>query len=73
MNKPAKFDDPEVKGAIKRILSACKEAGKIAFIFTGSVDDANKYLDEGFDCVGVGLDTVVYINAYRDIISKLKL
>jgi 4-hydroxy-2-oxoheptanedioate aldolase len=73
MNKPAKFDDPEVKGAIKRILNACKEAGKIAFIFTGSVDDANKYLDEGFDCIGVGLDTVVYINAYRDIISKLKL
>lgn len=73
LNKPAQFDDSDVKGAINRILKACKDAGKIAFIFSGNVDDANNYLEEGFDCVGVGLDPVVYINAYRDIIKKLKL
>ena len=71
MGKPAQFNDPEVKKAIDRILKACKKFNKIAFIFTGSTDDANKYFKDGFDCVGVGLDTATYINAYREIVSKI--
>lgn len=71
MGKPAQFDDMEIKQAIARILRACKAAKKMCFIFTGSPEAANKYFEDGFDSVAIGLDTAVFINAYRDIVSKI--
>ncbi|MBP1743233.1 MAG: hypothetical protein H6Q58_211 [Firmicutes bacterium] len=71
MGKPAQFDDVEFREAIARILSACKAAQKMCFIFTGSPEAANGYLADGFDSVCVGLDTAEYIKAYREIVSKI--
>jgi 2-keto-3-deoxy-L-rhamnonate aldolase RhmA len=69
MGKPAQFDDCEVKAAFTRILRACQEAGKLAMIFASNAREAGDYLHQGFDSVAVGLDTVVYINAYREIVK----
>lgn len=71
MGKPGQFDDPEFQTAIDRILRACKANGKLSMIFTGDAITAKKYLDGGFDSVVVGIDTSVYIKAYRDIFSQL--
>ena len=71
MGKPGQFEDKEVKGAIERILHACKASGKISMIFSGDALSAKKYLDAGFDSVVVGIDTSVYIKAYREIVSQL--
>lgn len=71
MGKPAQFDDIEFKQAIARILSACKVAKKMCFIFAGSPEAANKYFEDGFDSVAIGIDTATLINAYRDIVSKI--
>jgi 4-hydroxy-2-oxoheptanedioate aldolase len=70
MGKPAQFDDLEFKQAISRILKACKAAKKMCFIFAASTEAANKYFEDGFDSVTIGLDTNILINAYRDIVSK---
>lgn len=71
MGKPAQFDDIEFKKAVARILSACKAASKLCIIFGGSPEAANSHFEDGFDSVCMGLDTAVYINAYRDLVSKM--
>lgn len=71
MGKPGQFDDNEVKGAIERILRACKASGKISMIFSGDAISAKKYLDAGFDSVVVGIDTSIYIRAYRELVSQI--
>ncbi len=72
MGKPAQFDDPDFISAIDRILSACKNAGKPAFIYCGDAETAKKYISRGFKGVGIGTDNTVYINAYKSIISEVK-
>ncbi|MGE5678074.1 MAG: HpcH/HpaI aldolase family protein [Pseudomonadota bacterium] len=72
MGKPAQFDDPQFRQAIARILSACKEAGKFSFIYTGSNGAAKKYLAEGFDAVAVNMDAAIYINAYRSLVKEIR-
>ncbi|MBP1920987.1 HpcH/HpaI aldolase family protein [Youngiibacter multivorans] len=71
MGKPGQFEDTDVKGAIERILRACKASGKISMIFSGDALSAKKYLDAGFDSVVVGIDTSIYIRAYREIVSQI--
>ncbi|MBP1761369.1 MAG: hypothetical protein H6Q64_911 [Firmicutes bacterium] len=70
LGKPAKFDDPEIKNAFQRILRACKSAGKMCIIFASSADAAKKYYEEGFDSVAVGLDSIIFINSYRQIVEE---
>lgn len=72
MGKTAQFKDPEFIAAVDRILRACKEAGKFAFIFTGNTNVAKKYLDQGFDGVAINTDVSVYINAFKSIITTIK-
>lgn len=71
LGKPGQFEDDEVKEAISRILLACKASGKISMIFSGDAISAKKYLDVGFDSVIVGIDTSIYIKAYKDLVSHL--
>lgn len=70
LGRPAKFDDPEIAEAFRRILNACKAAGKMCMIFAGSPEAAKKYYTEGFDSVAVGLDTGIYISSYREIVKS---
>ncbi len=69
---PAELSNPKFLAAIDRILKACKDAGKFAFIYSGSVDAARKYIKDGFDGVAFGMDTSVIINAYRSYIEQIK-
>lgn len=69
LGKPAQFDDPDVKNAFRRILAACKAAGKLCIIFAGNADVAKKYYADGFDSVIVGLDVSLYIKTYTEIVK----
>jgi 4-hydroxy-2-oxoheptanedioate aldolase len=71
LGKPAQFDDPEVLGAFRRILEACKRSGKMCIIYAGGADAARKYCAEGYDSVIVGLDIGLYINMYREIVKAV--
>ncbi len=72
LGKPAQFADPEIVGAIARILAACKAAGKFSFIYAGAKDGAKKYFADGFDGVAYNMDAIVYINAYKELIREIK-
>ena len=69
---PMQFANPILVSAIDRILKVCKDAGKFSFIFSGSIDLAKKYLNDGFDAVTYGLDTSILVNAYRDCVKQIK-
>lgn len=69
MGIPGQFTEPVFQKAIQRILNACKEAGKLSFIFTGNAKDASEKLDMGFDSAIIGLDLIMLIEAYKKMLS----
>ncbi len=71
MGIPAQFATEQFQSALKRVLDACKANGKLCMIFTGSPAEACKYLDQGYDAVGVGSDTGIFTNAYKNLVSSI--
>ncbi len=71
LGKPAQFDDPVVKDAIRHVQAACKAAGKFSFIFTGTVERAKEAFSLGYDSAAYGTDATVLIEAYRDAVRKI--
>lgn len=71
LGKPGRFDDPEVRGAIQRVQRACQEAGKLSFIFAGSVPRAREAFSLGFNSVTLGTDAAVLTDAYRAMASQV--
>lgn len=72
MGKPAKFDDPQFCAAVGKVLGACKAAGKFAFIYAGNKPAVKQYFMDGFDAIAHNMDTIVYTNAYRQLVEELK-
>ena len=67
---PLQFESPLLLSAIERILRACKAAGKEAYIFAGSMQDAARWAAMGFDSVTYSLDASVFIRAFRDLVRE---
>ena len=71
MGIPGQFDAPQFRRAVSRVLTACKEAGKLCMIFTGSVEEAKAYMDQGFDAVANSIDTIMFRNAHKEMMDAL--
>lgn len=69
---PGQFDTPRMQQATERVLTACRSQGKPAVVFAASPAAARAYFDQGFHSAVVGLDTMVYINAYRDLVRQTR-
>lgn len=72
MGVSGQFDNPEFKKALKRVLDTCRNSGKPIFIFTGSIEAAKSYFEEGYNGVAYNLDTAMYINAFKKAIEQIK-
>ena len=72
MGIPAQFDHSDFRAAIDRILLACKKAGKICLVFSSDPDEAHTFLDMGFDAVANSIDSIVFIEAYRNIVHRIR-
>ena len=72
LGKPGQFSDPEMTGAVRRILKACKDAKKFAFIYAGNEAAAEEDFKMGFDAVALNMDSIILINAYKDIVARLR-
>ena len=72
LGKPGKFSDPEVSGAIERVLKACQAANKLSFIYAGSLDDVEKKYAQGYDAVCYGMDALILKDAIVNIVSSVK-
>ncbi|HWP51512.1 MAG TPA: aldolase/citrate lyase family protein [Clostridia bacterium] len=72
LGKPGQFSDPEVSGAIERVLKACQAANKLSFIYAGSLDDVAKKYVQGFNAVCYGMDALILKEAIDNIVSSVK-
>ncbi len=69
---PGQFKEQKFVDAIERVKSACKNAGKPLFIYTVNAEAANEYLSQGMDGAAISTDVNVYIDAYKDLLGKIK-
>ena len=72
MKMPAQFEEEAFLAALERVLKACKNARKPAFIFTSDIKSAQKYIKQGFDGIAYSIDTAVIIQAYQRAVKQIK-
>lgn len=69
LGAPAKFDTPEFKAALVRVLKACKDNGKLAFIYANTMPDARGCFAQGYQGVAIGTDTAFLVNGVRAMLK----
>lgn len=72
LDKPAQFDAPEFQSALDRVLAACRAAGKPCFIYAPNSAAAQAHLDRGFNSVAVGMDTIMCVEGFRQLLGELR-
>lgn len=72
LGKPGQFDDPELTCAFEHVVKACKAAHKPTFIYSTSVEDAKKRLQQGFDSITYRADLDMLIESYRSLIATIR-
>ena len=73
-NIPGETSHPLVQTGCRKVLEACKKAGKSAglHIVIPTADNIKKALDDGFTFIAIGVDTVFLNKAARQSLSKVK-
>ena len=65
------FDRPDFKQSLRHIAEVCHAAGKPCIIYAGSPKDSKDKFAMGYDSVAYGLDSVAFIEAFRNIRSQV--
>ena len=71
MGKPGKFNDPEVRDAIRHIQAVCADAGKFSFIFAANEGAAKEDFALGYGSVTLGMDATILTNAVKAHVAAL--
>jgi len=66
-----KFNHPELIGALNAVLDTAKRTGVSPGIFSG-IEDADKYLEQGFRFISLVSDTELFIHGCKDAINQVK-
>jgi 4-hydroxy-2-oxoheptanedioate aldolase len=69
---PGETAGPVMKDAIARVLKACQEAGKFAFIYSSTPEDAKEKFAQGFDSVTYNFDTLLLLDAATKDVQDIK-
>jgi 2-keto-3-deoxy-L-rhamnonate aldolase RhmA len=64
---------PDVKEAIDLVINKCKETGLPWGIFGATTGSLKHYKKEGCRYLLCGIDSVVLMNSYKEIIKKLSM
>lgn len=71
MGIPGQFDAPEFQDALRRILSACRAAGKPAILYAATEEAARAGFAMGYDSITYGMDATALTNAYRAAVKNI--
>jgi len=71
MGIPGQFDAPEFQDALRRILSACRAAGKPAILYAATEEAARAGFAMGYDSITYGMDATTLTNAYRAAVKNI--
>ena len=69
---PGDIECKQVQDGIAAVLQSCQRAGKPCGIFAATAEAARKYNAQGFDLIGVGLDSLMLANAYRALLTEVR-
>lgn len=72
LGKPGQIDNPEVKRYINRVRDACLARQKPIGIIGITVEAAKPFLNQGYSLVAVGIDTMIFGHAARDILAQMR-
>ena len=72
MGIPGDFRNAEFTAALERIYAACKNAGKLCIIYTNTPEEARHYLEAGYDGVANSIDTIVFTEAYKNMVKAIR-
>jgi 2-keto-3-deoxy-L-rhamnonate aldolase RhmA len=72
MGMPGRFQHPVFIKALERIRDACHAAGKFCIHFTIDPDLVSAGFAFGFDAMTYGLDAMVLIRAFKDVVSRIR-
>ena len=69
---PGQFEHENFLTAIQHVVDITKKHGLGAGIQPSSIDDANTWMDMGFNVISYGNDHLVYMNALKNAVDKLR-
>jgi 4-hydroxy-2-oxoheptanedioate aldolase len=72
LGTPGKFETPEFKEALKRIVEVCQSSGKYPMIYSSNPSVANNHMRMGFQSSAIGTDVQMLIQKYRETIEQTK-
>ena len=71
MGIPGEIYHPKVQDAAQRVLKLSKAAGKAAGIFVPNGEQAKIRIEQGFQYIALGLDTMLFASACKHELSKI--
>ncbi|MEM3872239.1 MAG: hypothetical protein QXE05_06740, partial [Nitrososphaeria archaeon] len=66
------FNHPKFTEALKKVVRACEETGKVAGIMTSGSEDAKKRLEEGFKFIALAHDFSNLRRAFQNELNSVK-
>lgn len=72
MGIPGQFEDENFKATLTKIKVCCHRHGKFCMIYATTAENAAKQLRDGMDSVTVNMDSILYINMYRQLIRDVR-
>lgn len=72
MGIPGQIGHPRLETAIREMRETAGATGKIAGIYSPTVENALRRIDEGFRFVAVGVDTALFKSACRGAVEPLR-
>jgi 2-dehydro-3-deoxyglucarate aldolase/4-hydroxy-2-oxoheptanedioate aldolase len=69
---PGRFEHPEFRAAVGRVLDACRRHGKVPGFMASDVPGGQALLDQGFRMLAYGGDLWLYQQALREGVAALR-
>ncbi len=69
---PGRFDTPQFEAAVRTVIEAARRHGKRAGRLAPTAEQGAALLAAGFDCLAIGTDTQVYLNALAAAMKDLR-
>lgn len=69
---PLQVDSPVMTAAMERILKACKDNQKEAVFYAGTVENAARWLNKGFDSAACSMDASILMKGYQELTAACR-
>lgn len=69
---PGEIQAAVVQQGLRKVLASCKAASKPCGIFAATKESGRAYIEAGFDLVAIGIDSVLFLAALKQIPDGLR-